>query len=164
VSISIGLQVIYPARQNLRNVGSDGSATFQLPRPFKIGLFALVMSAPCGNLLIDLYFGLDVGHGLIDVTAQGLFWALVYVFLLPHYTVRIRSDGVKLYGLWWLPWADVSGVRYRKVIGLPYFHVKRGRGFSWWIPLYFVGDCNLGHAIIDAAPPGSPFRLASIPS
>lgn len=143
---------------------NDGSATFRLPQYFKIGLFALVMSGPCANLLIDMHFDIDVTRGLIDLAVQGFFWSLVYVFLLPHYTVRIRSDGVKLYGIWWLPWADVSGVRYRKILGLPYFHVKRGGGFSWWIPLYFVGDRDLGHAIVDAAPPGSPFRLASIPS
>ena len=121
------------------------------------------MFTPCANLLIDLHFGIDIRRGLIDVAWQGLFWALVYVFLLPHYTVRLRSDGVKLYGLWWLPWADVSGVRYRNLFGLRYFHVKRGRGFSWWIPLYFVGDHDLGHSIIDAAPPQNPFKFVSIP-
>ena len=122
----------------------DSTATFRLPRPWKVGLLALVMFGPCTKLLIDLHFGVDVTRGLINVAAQGIFWALV----LPHYTVRLRPDGIKLYGLWWLPWTDVSGVRCRRVFGLRYFHVKRGRGFSWWIPLYFVGDRDLGHAII----------------
>jgi hypothetical protein len=62
-----------------------------------------------------------------------------------------------------LPWTDVSAVVYRKRFGLPYFHVKRRRGFSWWIPLYYVGDGDLGHAIIGAAPHGHPFKLVSMP-
>jgi hypothetical protein len=97
--------------------------------------------------------------------AMALFWILFWTLYLPHYTVRLRPDGVKLYGLWWLPWSDVSGVRCRNVFGLRYFQVNRGRGFfSCWIPLYFVGDRDLGQAIIQAAPPGNPFRLISISS
>lgn len=93
-----------------------------------------------------------------------LFWILFWTLYFPHYTVQLRPDGVKLMGLWWLPWTDVIAVRYYRVFGLPHFRVKRVRGFSWSIPLYFVGDCDLGHAIIQAAPPGNPFRLVSIPS
>jgi len=91
-------------------------------------------------------------------------WTIAWIFLMPRYTVQVRQDGVKLYGLWWLPWAEVTYVRYWKVLGLPYFRVKRSRGFSWWIPLYFVGDRDLGDAIIQAAPPGNPFGSVSMPS
>jgi hypothetical protein len=93
-------------------------------------------------------------------------WALVWIFVMPrYYTVQLRPGGVKMYSLWWLPWTDVREVRYWKLFGLGYFLVKRSRGFfPFCIPLYFVGNCDLGDAIIRAAPPGNPFRSVSMPS
>jgi hypothetical protein len=139
-------------------VEHDDSATFRLPRLWQAGFFAFLMIGPCGKVLISLSFGMSPRYYLIEVAVLALFWTL----FLRRYTVQVRPDGVKLFSLWWLPWTDVSGVRYRNVLGLRYFHVNRGHGFSWWIPLYFVGDGDLGHAIISAAPPGNPLRLVSI--
>ncbi len=144
-------------------MGHDDIAIFRLPRRWQVGLFAIVMLGPCANVLLDLRFGMDLSPGLINVAALALFWILVWTLLLPHYTVQLRPDGIKLYGLWWLPWTDVSAVRHYRVFGLPHFSVKRVRGFSWSIPLCFVGDRDLAQAIIDAAPPGNPFRLVSMP-
>lgn len=111
---------------------------------------------------MDFHFGMVLSPipELITVAV----WVLVWIFLMPRYTVQVRPDGVKLLSLWWLPWSDVSEVRYWKLLGLPYFRVKRRRGLSWWIPLYFVGDCDLGQLIIRAAPPGNPFRSVSMPT
>ena len=138
----------------------DGTAIFRLPRFWQVGFFAIVMFGPCCRVLIYCSFGMSVRYYLIEVAVLALFWT----FFLRRYTVQVRPDGIKLYSLWWLPWDDVSDVDCRKVLGLSHFRVKRRRGFSWWIPLYFVGDRDLGHAIIDAAPPGNPFRLITIPS
>jgi hypothetical protein len=137
----------------------DGTATFRLPFPFQIGLFAVAMLGPCVDLLIDFHFSLILYPfpELITIAA----WVLVWIFLIPLYTVQLRPDGIKLYSLWWLPWKQVKDVRYWKLFGLSYFRVKRHRGISLWIPLYFVGNCELGQSIIRAAPPGNPFRLVS---
>jgi hypothetical protein len=142
-------------------VDHDATATFRLPRRWQVGLFTIAIAGPCASLLIDFHFGMLLSPvpDLITIAVA----ALVWVFLVPLYTVQLRPDGVRLFNLWWLPWTQVREARYRKVFGFPYFLVKRRRGFSWWIPLYFVGDCDLGQAIIRAAPPGNPFRLVSIP-
>ncbi|HKN01240.1 MAG TPA: hypothetical protein VJX23_12050 [Candidatus Binataceae bacterium] len=139
----------------------DGTATFRLPRGWQVAVLVVVMLGPCSKLLIDFRFGMILSPvpQLIEIPV----WMLVWIFLVPRYTVQVRPDGVKLYSLWWLPWSDVREVRYWKLLGLPYFRVKRGRGFSWWIPLYFVGDCDLGNSIMRAAPPGNPFRSVLIP-
>jgi hypothetical protein len=139
-----------------------GTDTFRLPRRFQAVLFVLAMAGPCGNLLIALHFG--VLNYLIPQLTLIAAIVLAEIFLMPHYTVQLRPDGIKLYGLWWLPWSAISDVRYWKLFGLPYFRVRRHRGFSWWIPLYFVGNCELGQAIIHAAPPGNPLRLVSVPT
>ncbi len=139
----------------------DGTATFRLPRGWQVAGLVVVMLGSCSKLLIDFHFGMILSP--VPQSIEIAVWMLVWIFLMPRYTVQVRPDGVKLYSLWWLPWSDVGEVRYYKLLGLPHFRVKRGRGFSWWIPLYFVSDCDLGHSIIRAAPPGNPFRSVSIP-
>jgi hypothetical protein len=134
----------------------EDTATFRLPGRWQVGFFAVVMLPSCAKALIALHFGMFLMFPrfiLIEAAAAALFWAL----LLRLSMVQLRRDGVKIYSLWWLPWADVSAVAYRKLFGLPCFHVKRHRGFSWWIPLYYVGDRDLGSAIVRA-------HLQTIPS
>jgi hypothetical protein len=132
-----------------------------LPRGGKVAVLVLMMLGPCSELLIDFRFGMILSPSpqLIEIPV----WMLVWIFLVPRYTVQVCPDGVKLFSLWWLPWSDVREVRYWKLLGLPYFRVKRRRGFSWWIPLYFVGDYDLRNSIMRAAPPGNPFRSVLIP-
>jgi hypothetical protein len=144
-------------------VEQDRTATFRLPRRWQVGLFVIVVLGPCVNILLDFRFGMILSPAPEVITVA--VWTLVWIFLVPrYYTVQLRPDGVKVYSLWWLPWTDVRAVRYWKLFGLPYFLVKRSRGFfSFWIPLYFVGNSDLGNAIIRAAPPGNPFRSVSMP-
>lgn len=130
------------------------TATFRLPGHWQIVIHVITVLPAFFLVLLSPFLGVLV------LAAVALFWA----FLLRHYTVQLRPVGVELYGLWWLPWTDVSAVRYLRVFGFPYFHVRRRRGFSWWIPLYFIGDRDLGQALIHAAPADNPFRLLSIPS
>jgi hypothetical protein len=140
-------------------VEHDDIATFRLPGRCQIGLLVIVMIPSCARVVVALYFGMSISFVLIEAAALALAWTL----LLRLNRVQLRQDGVKIQSLWWLPWTDVSAVVYRKLFGLPYFHVKRHGGFSWWIPLYYVGDGDLGRAIVRCAPPGHPFRLVSMP-
>jgi hypothetical protein len=134
-------------------VEHDDTVTFRLPGRWQVVLVVtFLLPSFCLLLLSPLL-------GVLALAAMALYLALV----LRYYTVQLRPDGVKLYGLWWLPWTDVRAVSYRRLFGLPYFRVRR-RGFSWWIPLYFIGDRDLGQALIHAAPSDNPFRSASIPS
>jgi hypothetical protein len=133
-------------------VEEDDSNTFRLPRPWQVVFAVLFLFQPLPLVLLSPLFGT-------------LLFAVVALFLvaaLPRYTVQLRQDGVKLYGLWWLPWTDVTAVTYWSLFGLQHFRVKRRRGLSWSIPLYFVGNRDLGQSLIHAAPPGNPFRLVSM--
>lgn len=140
----------------------DRTAVFRLPRRWQVGLFVIVIFGPCAKILLDLKFDMILSPVPEVITIA--MWTLAWIFLMPRYTVQLRPDGVKLFSLWWLPWTDVVSVRYWKPFGLPHFRVKRRRGFSWSIPLYFVGDRDLGDAIIHAAPLGNPFHSVSMPS
>jgi hypothetical protein len=145
-------------------VEQDRTAIFRLPRRWQIGLFLIVVFGPCAKILLDLDFGMIFSPVPEVITIS--VWALLWIFVMPrYYTVQLRPSGVKVYSLWWLPWTDVRKVRYRKLFGLRYFLLKRSRGFfPFWIPLYFVGDRDLGDAIIHAAPLGNPFHSVSMPS
>ena len=137
-------------------------AVFRLPSRWKVALLVITLF-PCLSFL--LLQGLPPLSVLRLLSVLPLF-AAIALFLgiaFRYSTVQLRVGGVKLSGLWWLPWGDVREVTYRSLIGLPYFYVKRRRGFSWWIPLYYAGDDDLGRAIIRAAPPDSPFRSVSMP-
>jgi len=136
-------------------LAQDDVAIFRLPRRWQIGIVAITVLPSCALLLISPLRGAPIA------VFFAVSWVLLWAFLLPRYTVELRPDGVKLLGIWWLPWTDVREVRYYKVLGLPHLRVKQRRGFSWSIPLYFVGDRDLAHALIDAAAAGHPFR--SIP-
>jgi hypothetical protein len=137
----------------------DHTITFRLPRRWQVAFFAVVMLPSCAKVLTALRFGMSPSFVLIEAAALALFWTL----LLRRYTVQLRPNGIKLFSLWWLPWNDVIAVRYSSLLGLPYLRIKRRRGFSWSIPLYFVGDRDLCRAIICAVPPGNSLRSISIP-
>jgi len=147
----------------VKPITEQDTATFRLPRRWRVALFVILILGPCASLLIDFHFGMLLSPipPLITIAASVLFW----IWPIQHYyTVQVRPDGIKVYSLWWLPWTEVGEVRYWKLFGLPYFIVKRrSRKFPFWIPLYFVGDFDLGQAIVRAAPLGNPFRLVSIP-
>jgi hypothetical protein len=128
-------------------------AIFRLPGRWQVAFFAVVMLPSCAKVVTALHFGRSLSFILIEVAAVALFW----IVFLKSYTVQLRPDGIKLFSLWWLPWTDVVAVRYSNLLGLPSLRVKRPRGFSWSIPLYFVGDYDLASAIVRAAPPTIPF-------
>ncbi|MGH7812540.1 MAG: hypothetical protein ACREQI_00855 [Candidatus Binataceae bacterium] len=97
-----------------------------------------------------------------------LIWLALVVALARHYllTVKVRPDGLKLFGRVRLPWNDVRRVElcHSLMFHFPYFRVTRHTGHRISMPLHYVGESDLGHAIMNAAPPGNPFRSVSIPS
>jgi len=122
--------------------------TFYLPR-WGQGFLILLVSLWFAQFVL---ISVPLGVGLVIAAA------FTVAVGLRRYTVQVRSDGVKLYSLWWLPWGDVRTATYRKVFGLPYFYVRRHHGWGWWIPLYFVGDGHLREAIVSATPEGHVLR------
>jgi hypothetical protein len=137
-------------------VEHDEIAAFRLPGSWKVASIVITL-LPC------LSFILRQDPPRLSVLP---FLAAIALFLATTFrycTVQLRAGGIKLNSLWWLPWGDVREVAYRSLFGLPYFYVKRRRGFSWWIPLYYVGDNDLGHSIIRAAPSDNPFRSVLMP-
>ena len=74
--------------------------------------------------------------------------------------VSISESGLVLYRLNRLKWEDVIGARKVQLLGLPYILIKRKKGFSWWLPLYFCGARNIDEAIAVKVPQGNPIREA----
>jgi hypothetical protein len=73
--------------------------------------------------------------------------------------IHVFPSGIWMYRLWWLPWGDIREAKYYTVLGLPYVRVKRRRGFTWSIPLYYAGAKDLRQTIVGTAPAGNPLTL-----
>jgi hypothetical protein len=75
--------------------------------------------------------------------------------------VTVGEDGLVLCRIWKLPWSRVASARRTSFFGLPYILVARQRGFSWWLPLYFLGDRPIETAIAEWAPDGNPLKVVA---
>lgn len=124
---------------------------FYLPCAYRVVVAGLFFFYSLQLLLVSVPVGLAVMVATIPTA----------VLAFRRYTVEIRSDGVKLYGLWWLPWDDVRDATFRRILGQSYIQVRRRHGWPWWIPLYFVGDGDLRSTIVSAAPDGHVIRRAA---
>lgn len=64
-----------------------------------------------------------------------------------------------MYGVNRLCWSDITAVRKRSVLSLPYLHITRAKGLKWWLPLYFTGPRDMLTAIAEKAPAGNPVKV-----
>ncbi len=82
--------------------------------------------------------------------------AMVGIWFLS--SISVSSEGVILYKINRLKWEDIKSVRRISLLGLPYILIKRHKGFSWWLPLYYEGKRNIEVALRSNAPVGNPLR------
>lgn len=72
--------------------------------------------------------------------------------------ITISSTGLALYGVNKLSWSDVAEARFYTLFGLRCIRVKRIKGMSWSLPLYFVGPEKVEEALLRNAPEGNPLN------
>lgn len=73
-------------------------------------------------------------------------------------SISVSSEGVVLYRINRLKWEDIKSARRISLLGLPYILIKRHKGFSWWLPLYYEGERNIEDALRSEAPAGNPLK------
>ena len=133
----------------------NGTVTFRLP----FWAMALLIVAFLPGLLTT---GLQSAE---SVLLEAGVLVLVAAVIFKTYTIQIRPDGVRLYSLWWLPWENVVGAKYRRLCGLPHLYVQRKSGWvPWRIPLYFIGDTDFLETLRESSPVDSPIRAVSVPA
>jgi hypothetical protein len=96
-----------------------------------------------------------------DPLATALFaftTTLIGVGCLFWSDIKIHGEGIQMYHFNRLEWSQVESAEFRKVFGLPYIFIKRTRGLSWWLPLYFRGRRTMREALEEKAPASNPVR------
>jgi hypothetical protein len=90
--------------------------------------------------------------------------AVLGIFMAAYsfwaWRLEISPAGLRLYHVNSAMWDDITAARPRRVLFLPYLHLTRRRGMSWWVPLYFVGPEPVAAALARYAPEGHPVRDA----
>lgn len=108
-------------------------------------------------LPMALFLALAWPHVLVAISfATQLAFFLVLLVLAA--TVTVTSQGIRLYRINRLIWSDIRAVKPRSVLGLPYLHVTRTKGASWWLPLYLRNEQGFYASVIANAPVGNPLR------
>jgi len=72
--------------------------------------------------------------------------------------VSVSKEGIVLYRINRLKWNDVRSARRVKFLGVSHILIKRHKGFSWWLPLYFTGYRNITDALLEVVPQDNPLR------
>ena len=88
---------------------------------------------------------------VVGLTAIG-FWFLNVLI--------VSDDGMRLNQLNYMKWQDVESAKLLKFFGLKYLKVSQPHGFSWWIPLYYVGKNPLMDTLNLYSPDDHPIRAA----
>ena len=91
----------------------------------------------------------------ISLAVQLVFFLILLALVA---TVTVTSQGIQLYRINRLSWSDVQAVKARSVLGLPYLHVTRTEGMSWWLPLYLRNEQGFYASVIENAPASNPLR------
>ena len=55
----------------------------------------------------------------------------------------VPDDGMRLNQLNYVKWQDIQSAKRLNIFGMKYLKVSQSLGFSWWIPLYCVGNYPL---------------------
>ena len=77
-------------------------------------------------------------------------------------TMEVNENGLVLYKVNRLKWHEITSAKRTSFLGLPYILLKRKKGFTWWLPLYFVGDANLQATLLNVVPNGNPLKNSLI--
>jgi len=51
-----------------------------------------------------------------------------------------------------LEWSEISSLKRKRFLGLPYLKVQRRKGVGWWVPLYYVGKTDFEKTLISYLP------------
>jgi hypothetical protein len=127
-------------------MSAPSGETFRIPVLPWIGVLMAIAAAALPLAWPDTTVVLAMLGTIVLLTSYSL-----WVFKLI-----VHDDGIVMYRLNRMMWSEVQSARFRRVVGLPYLHVRRQHGMAWWLPLYFRGARDLRCALIERAPEGNP--------
>jgi hypothetical protein len=92
-----------------------------------------------------------VGYVLVE-------YILSFGIILFISNYKISEKGIRLYYINMLYWENIESVVEKPFLGLPYLLIRRKKGFSWWLPLYFTGERPVHTAFEEWAPKDNPLN------
>lgn len=130
--------------------------------PAKDEIFRLSYRSPVVAITAIVFLGLAalMWPHKVYVASYLLQGAFFTILMVTVSVVSIGDTGLVLNRSWRLAWSDIVSARRISFFGLPYILVKRRRGFTWWLPLYFLGARSMELALAARAPEGNPVRVA----
>ena len=131
-------------------MNAEPGEVFRVPLLPWIGVL-MTVAAP---VLIPAWLDTGLFLGVLSVMV------VVTLYSLWLLEVVVRDEGIVMYRLNRLTWPEIESARVRRVVGLPYLHIRRRHGMSWWLPLYFRGDRDIRLALSERAPEAHPIPVS----
>ena len=116
---------------------------------------ALILSLP----LLPIWLAVNKKYiqDLVFVWALGIsLIGIPYIWLIVQF--EIDNEGIKLYRVNLMKWADVVSAKRINILGLKYLHVTRRKGMNWSIPLYLNGPLPIEIALKEKTPTENPIH------
>ena len=132
---------------------SDNPVKFHMP-------WRIVFSLLCVLAWFSMLFAVrEVTVGIVvSITINA---ALPLIGFWYISTMSISSDGLTLYRINKLVWSEIVDAKATKIFGLKSIRVKRKKGMSWSLPLYFEGPEEVVDVLIRCVPKGNPLYNVS---
>ncbi len=121
---------------------------YHLPWRKRISLVILLI----GALLLILTDGVD--KNFVIIIASSLFMSLTGIWFISD--LKISSEGLVLNHINKLAWSEVTEAFLLTFLGLPLVRIKRAKGSTWSIPLYYVGERPIKEALLQNVPQHNP--------
>ena len=121
---------------------------YHLPWRKRISLLILLI----GALLLIFTEGID--KHFVIIVASSLFVPLVGIWFISD--LKISNEGIVLNRINKLAWSDVTEAFPFTFLGLSLVRIKRAKGSTWSIPLYFIGERPIKEALLKNVPQHNP--------
>ena len=129
----------------------DSQIIFHLPWRIRISIFYIILWLPLISILPSELWASD--EFKIYIVAFIFISILVPILGVWYLSImKISSKGISLYHVNNLVWSDVVDANTTKSFGIKTIHIKRKKGMSWSLPLYFVGNNTIKEALLQYAP------------
>lgn len=121
---------------------------YHLPWRKRISLLILLI----GVLLLISTNSLD--KYFITIVTLSLLTPLIGILFLSD--LKISGEGIVLNHVNKLVWSEVTEASLNTFLGTPYVRIKKVKGSSWVLPLYFIGEHPIKEALLKNVPQHSP--------
>jgi hypothetical protein len=144
-----GLRAMGSQARGQRELPTD---EFKLPWPWAVLFVALQL--PFMALTLMAWPQSPIGASIFLVVFLLYAWLPIWG---SH--VSVGPEGINLFrSSYKVAWSDISSAQLRSILGLRHMRLARTRGWTLWLPLYYVGNRRMEDVLRDRAPKDNPIQ------